>query len=92
MQVPPILSDTRFLLFCLAPLGHATPTAATITASTPAGPLAVRVEARPEDYIQGEVIHKMAARAVIRDLEEGTSYMHTLRGAQRCGGVKSDVH
>ena len=83
-QVPPILTDTRFLLFCIAPLGQATPTSATIRANTPAGPLAVRLAARPEDYIQGEVIHKMAARAAIRDLEEGTSYQHSLTGVQRC--------
>jgi hypothetical protein len=41
------------------------------------------LQARPEDYIQGEVIHKMAARAVIRDLEEGTSYQHSLTGVEK---------
>ena len=82
-NVPSILSGSRFLIFCIAPLGQRTPTAATIKASTPVGPLAVRLEARPEDYIQGEVIHKMAARAAIRDLENGTSYQHSLRGVQR---------
>lgn len=82
-EVPPILTSTRFLVFCLAPLGHKTPTSATIKARTPAGPLAVHLTARPEDYIQGDVIHKMAARAAIRDLEEGTSYQHSLVGKQR---------
>ena len=82
-NVPSILSGSRFLIFCISPPGQRTPTAATIKASTPVGPLAVRLEARPEDYIQGEVIHKMAARAAIRDLENGTSYQHSLRGVQR---------
>ncbi len=82
-NVPPILTGTRFLIFCIAPVSHATPTAATITARTPLGPLAIHLAARPEDYIQGEVIHKMAARAAIRDFEDGTSYQHSLTGVQR---------
>ena len=81
-HIPSILTDTRFLVFCIAPAGSKTPTSATIKATTPLGPLAVHIGARPEDYIQGEVIHKMAARALIRDLEEGTSYLHSLKGTQ----------
>ena len=42
-NVPPILSGNRFLVFCIAPVGHRTPTSATITARTPVGPLAVKL-------------------------------------------------
>ena len=78
-HIPPIVTGTRFVLYCIAPLGHKTPTSATIRARTPLGPLAVKLEARHEDFIQGDVIHKMAARAVIRDLQDGTSYQHSQR-------------
>ena len=82
-HIPSTLTDTRILVFCLAPAGSKTPTSATIKATTPLGPLAVHIGARPEDYIQGEVVHKMAARALIRDLEDGMGYLlHSLKGTQ----------
>jgi hypothetical protein len=71
-----LISGARFLIFCLADGKGKTPLAATIKAKSPAGLLAVRVEARPEDFITGSVLHKMAARAVIRDLETGTGTGH----------------
>jgi hypothetical protein len=83
-NVPSIITGSRFVVYCMAPLGHKTPTSATIRANTPVGPLAVHLQARAEDFIQGEVIHKMAARAAIRDLEDGTSYGQTQTGMARC--------
>ena len=86
--VPPVLNETRFLIFCMAKPGAQTPTAGTIKATTPVGPLAVRLEANAADYITGDLIHKMAARYMIRDLEEGTSYLHSLKGT---ASVTSDT-
>jgi hypothetical protein len=62
---------------------HKTPTSVTIRANTPAGLLAVHLQARAEDCIQCEMIHKMAARTAIRDLEDSTSYGHGQPGMGR---------
>jgi hypothetical protein len=48
----------------------------TIKASTALGPLAVHLAAKPEEFITGDTIHKMAARALIADLESGNSLLH----------------
>eukprot|EP00042_Codosiga_hollandica_P058189 m.873868 g.873868 ORF g.873868 m.873868 type:complete len:910 (+) comp59792_c0_seq2:158-2887(+) len=82
-RVPSILTGTRFLIFFLAKADAPAPTAVTITARTPLGPLAVHLKANPSDYIQGELIHTLAARHLIRDFEEGTSYMHAREGPHR---------
>ena len=38
---------------------------------------AVSLEPTPEDVFDGKVLHTMAARELIRDLEEGRSFMHS---------------
>jgi hypothetical protein len=45
--VPPVFSGTRFLVFCLLRPGSTPPTAVTVKANTPDGPLAVRLEVPP---------------------------------------------
>ena len=72
--IPPVLTGTRFLLFYISP--QAAPKHVTVTAQTTVGPLAVRVEAKPGEVVEGTVLHCMAARMLIRDLENGTSYLH----------------
>ena len=73
--IPPIVDGARFLVFHTAEPGAPTPTAAVVTAHTPTGQYTVRLTVRPQDYIQGESIHKLAARNAIRDLEDGTHAM-----------------
>lgn len=73
-KAPPIFDGTKLIIYCLFPPEIA-PKPAKIIAESPDGPLSL--ELHPEKSIfHGSQIHKLAARALIRDLEEGRSYLH----------------
>ena len=74
---PPVFSGSRYLTFCVVEPGTTTPTAVHVTAETPAGKLdvLVPVEHAVSSHSHG-VIHPMAARALIRDLEDCSSWLH----------------
>ncbi len=75
--VPPIITGSPFRVYCMLPPGVPAPTAALVKARIPEGQLASRVAARPADVLtKGSMIHTLAARALIRDLQDGTSFMH----------------
>jgi uncharacterized protein YegL len=78
--VPPVFSESRFLIFCLLPPGVAPPTKAVVHANTPDGVLAVELAPTPADIFEGNTLHTLAARELIRDLEEGRSFMHKAPG------------
>eukprot|EP00898_Chlorokybus_atmophyticus_P002678 jgi/Chlat1/3410/Chrsp23S03738 len=76
-SVPPVFSNTRFLVYAFFKPGTALPSAVTITAQTPNdGPLVVTLPAEPNNTYRGNIVHRMAARALIRDFEEGSSHLH----------------
>jgi hypothetical protein len=57
------------------------PKEATITAHSPDGPLKLTLKVDEKQLITGNErikypIHTLAAKALIRDLEEGTSHLH----------------
>jgi hypothetical protein len=72
--VPPIFSGEKFAVFATG-LADAV-TSVTLTAQTPDGPLTVTL---PATWVEGNTIHTLAARAQIRDLERGTSWLHNIR-------------
>ena len=86
-HVPPIFDGSRFLVFALINAGCTAPTSVTIKAQTPDGPLAVRLDVGAKDRIEGRVIQSMAARALIRDLDDGVSWLHD---AAAMGGRATD--
>lgn len=69
---PAIFADSHFCAFALYP-GRVDPTGVVeITGETPAGPVALRVVLPPAPTERDQpLLHSMAARALIRDLEEG---------------------
>lgn len=73
---PPIHTGERFLSFCLVNKGGRPPVAVRVSASSPAGPLNTRLEVNPAEIIKGNLLHTMAARAHIHDLESGQSWLH----------------
>ncbi len=68
-----MLSHSRFIAYCLALPGAEAPVAAEITASTPIGPLAVRLTPKEDEFLNGELLHTMAAKARIQELESSAS-------------------
>lgn len=69
--LPPLVSGKRFTAYTLFESGDRFPNKVTIQAAGPEGPVAIEVPVEVEDRYNGVVIHKMAAKFLIRDLEEG---------------------
>ena len=68
--VPPLYDGSRLLVFRLWGPGTSLADTVTITANTPAGELAESVQLGAEDWVEGEMLHRMFARKMIQDLEE----------------------
>jgi len=73
---PAIVSGERFVSYILVAKGGRPPAAVTITAKSPAGDLDVRLPVAATDVVEGKLLHTMAARALINDLQKGRSWMH----------------
>jgi len=73
---PPVHAGKRFLSYCLVQKGGRPPSAVRVTAKSPAGPLDVRLEVTAADRVEGTLLHTMAARALIHDLQRRQSWMH----------------
>jgi hypothetical protein len=84
--VPPVLSGERFLSYVLISKGGKPPSAVKVTAQSPAGNLDVCLPVTEADVVQGTLLHTMAARALIHDLQSGRSWLHADAGA---GGAHS---
>jgi uncharacterized protein YegL len=70
--LPPVYSNKRFICYAyLHPSVNVDKI--TLTAESPDGPLDVIL---PIERTTGLTIHRLAARALIRDLEEGSSHLH----------------
>lgn len=86
-NLPPIFSNKRFI--CYAYLHPSVnPEKITLTADSPDGPLDVTL---PIERTTGAVIHRLAARALIRDLEEGSSHLHDSSIRPDESKVKSEI-
>jgi hypothetical protein len=91
-QVPPVFAGGRVLVYGLVEDGI--PREVTLSARGPSGPISFRVPL-PEPGRVGTLIATLAARTMIRDLEEGSSPLHDRRGSlQERGqtdGVKNEI-
>jgi len=74
--IPPIFDRNHFRVYCIF-TGDKLPTSVTVIAESPDGPLTVELPVNENNIIKGDLIHTLAARRLVRDLEEGTSYLHS---------------
>lgn len=86
---PPVHSGERFLSYCMVPKGGKPPVAVRVTAMSPAGPLDVRIEVTPADMVQGTLVHTLAAKALIADLERGRSWLHRGTGSTAAAPLRA---
>lgn len=78
-HVPPVFAGGRVLVYGL--LEDATASEVTLSALGPKGPLSFSLRADPEYAQRGNLVGTLAARAMIRDLEDGMSPLHDRRGS-----------
>ena len=88
--VPPVFDSHHFLIYALYS-ENKPPCTVKITAQSPDGPLVVELPVDPSKSIHGKLIHTLAARAMIRDLEEGRSWMSELGYDQNSSQVKQEI-
>lgn len=70
MVCPPLFSGTRFTAYGMFEANAAFPSRVTIRATGPDGPVVIEASPKAEESYVGDVIHKMAAKFLIRDLED----------------------
>jgi hypothetical protein len=91
-HVPPVFAGGRMLAYGLVEEGI--PREITLSARGPSGPVSFRVPL-PEPGSAGTLVATLAARTMIRDLEDGSSPLHDRRGSlQERGqtdGVKDEM-
>jgi Ca-activated chloride channel family protein len=92
-RIPAAFAGGRVLVYGL--LGSCKASRVTLSVHGPSGPLSMTVAIDPEAARQGRTIATLAARTLIRDLEEGSSPLHDRRGSlqerQRPDRVKEEI-
>ncbi|CAG8629851.1 15003_t:CDS:2, partial [Acaulospora morrowiae] len=73
--IPPIYSGVRFVVYCILAKGVSPNKEIMLTAQSPDGPMKLNIPLDPV-MLQGSKIHTLAARKLIQDLEDGTSFIH----------------
>jgi hypothetical protein len=86
-HLPPIFSGERFELISLGIAANVT--AVTVTSETPDGSLTVRI---PAMVVDGDVIHALAAKELIGDLERGTSWLHHNAAGKAVATNRANAH
>ena len=89
-RVPPVFDSQHFLIYAMYS-ENKPPSTVKITAQSPDGPLVVELPVDPAKAIRGKLIHTLAARAMIRDLEEGRSWMTELGYDVKSARVKEEI-
>jgi len=74
--IPPVYDNSHFRVYCLFEEGEI-PGQVVVRAESPDGPLVAEIPVDQSKVIKGNLLHKLAARVLIRDLEEGTSVFHS---------------
>jgi len=57
-------------VYALLPSGSALPTSATLRATSPVGPLTVKLPLDQSRYESGRLIHRLAAKKLIQELQD----------------------
>ncbi|KAI9144009.1 hypothetical protein BKA69DRAFT_1057702 [Paraphysoderma sedebokerense] len=73
-KIPPLYPMTRFTCFLVLPLSMPLLPKLSIKVKAPEGELDLEVSV-PTEPIKGQMIHRLAAKRLITDLEEKTSYL-----------------
>ncbi|CAG8732958.1 14500_t:CDS:2, partial [Cetraspora pellucida] len=73
--IPPIYPGARFIVYCFLEKGVEACKEITLSAISHDGPMKLSIPLDPV-VLQGSKIHTLAARKVIQDLEDGTSFIH----------------
>ncbi len=87
--VPPAFADGRVIVYGLG--GGELPRQAVLKARGPSGDLEWRVAIDAQAAAEGTLVGTLAARALIRDLEEGMSPRHTRRGSLQQRGKSAQA-
>ncbi|KAJ3335090.1 von Willebrand factor A domain-containing protein 5A, partial [Gonapodya sp. JEL0774] len=98
---PPIYAGARYVCFAIIDPRLPDPTAIVITGHSVDGPMRVEVPVGDNAVVVGEtgeggteevaVLHTMAARTLVQDIEEGKSWMHRGQGEGAGGDVDEAV-
>ncbi|CAG8726389.1 8910_t:CDS:10 [Dentiscutata erythropus] len=73
--IPPIYSGVRFIVYCLLEKGIEAREEITLIAMSNDGPIKISIPLDPV-LLNGSTIHALAARKLIQDLDDGTSFIH----------------
>lgn len=94
-HVPPAFAGGRVLVYGLLDEADGGASDVTLAARSPKGPVSFTLRVDPETAGRGSLIATLAARAMIRDLEEGSSPLHDRRGSLQDRGrpdrVKEEI-
>jgi Ca-activated chloride channel family protein len=88
VDVPPVFAGSRVLVYALTT--GARPSAVRLAAASPSGPLSHEVLLGGTPVVQGRAVATLAARARIRELEEGGEWL-TSRGSRQTDRKRSGV-
>uniref|UniRef100_A0A7S4NVN2 von Willebrand factor A domain-containing protein 5A n=1 Tax=Paramoeba aestuarina TaxID=180227 RepID=A0A7S4NVN2_9EUKA len=89
-RVPPLFDSQHFVIYAMYS-DNKPPSSVKITAESPDGPLTVELPVDVNKTIRGKLIHTLAARSMIRDLEEGSSWMSELGYDVKSARVKDEI-
>ncbi|CAG8750895.1 18819_t:CDS:1 [Racocetra persica] len=73
--IPPIYPGVRFIVYCILEKGVEACKEIILSANSHDGPMKLSIPLDPV-ILQGSKMHTLAARKLIQDLEDGTSFIH----------------
>ncbi|CAG8799346.1 31432_t:CDS:2, partial [Racocetra persica] len=74
-DIPPIYQGVRLIVYCILAKGVEPRKSITLSAMSQDGPMRLEIPIDPVT-LQGTKIHTLAARKLIQNLEDGTSFLH----------------
>jgi hypothetical protein len=77
---PPMFSGGHIIFYGVLPKKTKGTHEITFHAKTPEGPFATKIAINFDEPVEGEFVTKLAAKSLIRDLQDGLSYMHSDNG------------
>jgi len=89
-KIPPIYDQTHFRVYSIFKC-ETLPTKVVITAVSPDGVMNAELPVDNIKIIQGKLLHTLAARTLIRDLEEGSSYLHIGNASPPAGVIQDEI-
>ncbi|KAJ3340713.1 von Willebrand factor A domain-containing protein 5A [Gonapodya sp. JEL0774] len=95
-RAPPLYAGSRYITFAILDSKLPDPTSVTVSGVSPDGPLEVTIPITTEITVDAgrgvkAVVHTMAARKLVQDLEEGASWMHAEDSAVEESRVRTEV-